>query len=262
MQVGFGSGFMSGIRTDTTLNVTTPAQLGILQDVSVDFNFSLKKLYGQYKFPVSIAQGTGTVTGKAKFAKMNSRVYNDLIFGGTLTGGETRVVQNEGPAGGTAIPATPFTITVTNGSLMTTKGVDLGVIDAATGVQMKKVTGTPTAGQYAVVETTGVYLFSSADNVSGIKVYISYEYGVAIAAGVGSSITITNQLLGNTLPFSAHINVQFNSQQATIILNRCMSNKLNLVTKLDDYVIPEFDFEAFADAANNIGTISLNEGTV
>jgi len=30
-----------------------------------------------------------------------------------------------------------------------------------------------------------------------------------------------------------------------------------LPTKLDDYVIQEFDFEAFADSANNIGTLAL-----
>ena len=35
-----------------------------------------------------------------------------------------------------------------------------------------------------------------------------------------------------------------------------MSSKLALASKLEDFNIPEMDFEAFANAANNIGEVN------
>ena len=57
--------------------------------------------------------------------------------------------------------------------------------------------------------------------------------------------------------FRLDLNMQFRSKQMLLRLNACVSNKLGLATKTDDYVIPEFEFEAFSDAAGNIGTFSV-----
>jgi hypothetical protein len=40
-----------------------------------------------------------------------------------------------------------------------------------------------------------------------------------------------------------------------------MSNKLSMGTKLEDFVTPEFDFNAFADASQVIGTFSFSEAS-
>ena len=42
-------------------------------------------------------------------------------------------------------------------------------------------------------------------------------------------------------------------------LNACVSSKLSLPFSNSKFTIAEFDFQAIADASNNIGTISLAE---
>ena len=42
-------------------------------------------------------------------------------------------------------------------------------------------------------------------------------------------------------------------------LNACVSSKLSLPFANAKFTIAEFDFQAIADASNNIGTISLSE---
>jgi hypothetical protein len=246
-QFAFGSGTLYGVRTDVT--PATPAQFGILQDVSVDFSFDVKELKGQYQMPVAVARGSGKISIKAKFAQLNGGMLNDLFFQGTKASGETLVANNEGPAGGTAIPATPFQITVTNSANFVD---DLGVVDAATGTPFTKVASGPTAGQYSVA--AGVYTFASADNVSGRKVYISYSY---TAASQGNVITISNQLLGVNPVFAMHLSDTYNGQQVYLKLNQCTSTKLMIASKLEDFWVPEFDASAFADSSGNIGTLSL-----
>jgi hypothetical protein len=123
-------------------------------------------------------------------AKINARQFNDAFFGQTLATGEAVQVLDEGAPTGTAIPTTPFQITVANSASMSagTPGVDLGVFNASTGIQMTRVAAGPTAGQYSFNGATGVYTFSSADNVSAVKVIISYEY-YQTSTGAASPLT-------------------------------------------------------------------------
>src|SRR5208283_697884 len=58
--LAFGSGVLIGTTS------AGPLQFGTLQDVSVDFSFSLKSLMGQYQFPVAVARGAGKISGKEK----------------------------------------------------------------------------------------------------------------------------------------------------------------------------------------------------
>jgi hypothetical protein len=39
-------------------------------------------------------------------------------------------------------------------------------------------------------------------------------------------------------------------------LNRCVASRLMIPTKLDDYIIKEFDFEVSQDISGNLGTVS------
>lgn len=41
--------------------------------------------------------------------------------------------------------------------------------------------------------------------------------------------------------------------------NNCTSSKLGFGTKLEDFVMPEFDFSVFADAAGNVATWSFGD---
>lgn len=244
MQYHFGSANLFGLVLAGGVNV--PRKFGALQDVSVDFSFNLKELYGQLQFPLVVARGQGKITGKSKYASLNGGMVNDLFFGGTNATGQTLHVIGEAAS----VPTTPFQITAANGA---TFKEDLGVTNGTTGVPLLRVPSAPATGQYSVVNATGVYTFAAAD--VGLAVLIDYAY----TAATGNTTTINNLLSGTTPTFGISLPMKFNSKQFYLRLNAATSSKLGIATKIEDFVVPEFDFMAFADAANVIGTLSLTE---
>jgi hypothetical protein len=238
----FGAGVLIG--TNTAAN-STPQNFGTLQEVSLDFSFAVKELTGSYQFPVAIARGVGKIAGKAKAATLNGAIFNSIFFGQTLATGSTLTAYNE------VGTITTNTVTVANAATFVT---DLGVYNSATGLPLTKVASAPTTGQYSVVTTTGVYTFAAAD--SAIVPLISYTY---TSATLGKKMTISNQLIGTTPIFSAAFTSTYLNKQMTFTLNQCTASKLNFATKLEDFVIPEFDFSVFADASGTIGTMSFAE---
>lgn len=251
-QFGFGTGVLVGTATTdaagTALATPTPAQFGVLQEASVDMSFDLKELYGSYQFPVAIGRGKGKIGGKAKWAQMNGLLINTLFFGQTLTSGELGEVIDQT---GAAIPATPFTITPTVPNTGTW-ALDLGVLDA-NGVPMTRVVSAPATGQYSVA--AGVYTFAPAD--TGKIVRISFQY--TATSTTKKRMTISNQLMGSTPSFRSDLMIPFGGKQFVLTLPNCVSSKLSFGTKLDDFLVPEFDFSAFADASNNIAYLALAE---
>lgn len=244
----FGSGKLIGRRNDIA---NGPAvNFGLLQECSLDFTYTVKELYGQYQYPVAIARGTAKTTGKAKVASLSGVAYNALFFGQVLTAGQIGFAYAE--AG--AVPAvSTYTITVANAANFL---ADYGVAYVANAIPFTKVTSAPAIGQYSVNETTGVYTFNASD--ANAAVLLSYTYNIT---GTGERITISNQLLGTNPTFSIAFGTTFQGKSASLVLNSCMSNKLSMGTKLEDFVTPEFDFNAFADANNVIGTMSFSEAS-
>src|SRR5260370_12671 len=242
----FASGVLLGFRSDVANS--TPINFGLIQEATFDISFTMKELYGQKQWPVAIARGTGKITGKAKMARISGLAFNNLFFGQTLAAGQLNTSFAEGP---TSIPTTPFTITVVNSATFVD---DLGVINAATGLPFTKVASGPTAGQYSVA--AGVYTFASADNVSGIKVLISYTYTLA---ATGEKITVTNQLSGTTPTMQAQFFTTFQGNPLSVKFPNCVSTKLAIASKLEDFMIPEIDFSCYADAADNVMTWSFGD---
>lgn len=248
----FGSGNLYGTPlTDAAgaaIVTPTPVKFGTLQDVSVDISFEIKSLYGQKQFPVAIGRGKGKIAGKAKVGSLNGGLVNSLFFGQSMTTGLIGVYNGDT---GQSIPASPYTITVTPpGS--GTWSADLGVIDS-NGIQMTRVASAPATGQYSV--SAGVYTFAAADTLK--TVFISYEY-TATSVGANKS-TVTNQLMGYAPRFAAELSCPYDGKQLTLTLFSCISSKLTLATKQDDFVVPEFDFEAFANSAGSVLTWSLHD---
>lgn len=246
----FGSGQLFGKRTDITN--PTPTQFGVLQDVEIDIDRTLKELYGQNQFPVAIGAGQMKVTGKAKFAQISMQAFTGLFFSGSQTTGRTEFT----PLGElNTVPAvTTYTITVTNSA---TFKLDEGVFYAATGIQFTRVASGPTIGQYSVNEATGVYTFAAADASASVRIY--YQYTIT----TGKSLIITNPLQGNAPTFSMVLRNSYpagaiNEQAYVLTLNQCIGSKLALPSKQGDFTIQEFDFSCFADAAGNIGTIGTD----
>jgi hypothetical protein len=241
-QYAFGSGVLFGRRTGVT--TPTPVRFGALQECGVDISHSTKELFGQYQFPLAIGRGTAKITGKAKFAQFNAQAFNDLFFGETsVTAGETITAVQE-----VQTPAANI-ITATHNS---TYAQDLGVIVQNTGQVLQRTAAAPTvSGNYSCNETTGVYTFSSGQTDS---MMISYNY---TDTGNGSNIVLANQLLGSAPQFLIVLTETFQTNKLTLQLNACMSSKLTLNSKLEDFWVQDFDFQAFADSANNIGKLSV-----
>ena len=251
-QYAFGAGALIGTPTQdafgTAIANPTPIQFGVLQDVSVDMSFDVKELYGQNQFAVAVGRGKGKITGKAKFAQINGLILNSLFFGQTLaTGTLTDVIDTTG----SVIPGTPFQITPTvPGS--GTWAVDLGVKNAS-GQPMTRVISGPTTGQYSV--SAGVYTFATAD--AGLTVFISFQY--TATSTIARKSTVQNVLMGYAPTFRCDLYSPYGGKALTISLPNCIGTKLTFATKQDDFMIPEFDFSAFADGSGNVMTYSTSE---
>lgn len=242
----FGSGVLMGRRSDVANS--TPVNFGLVQEVSIETTFNIKELYGQYQFPVAIARGTAKVQGKAKVAQISGLAFNNLFFGQSASAAQVNLAYNET---GT-IPGTPYQITVANAANFV---ADFGVLNALTGVPYTKVDSAPATTQYSVNEATGVYTFAAADTTLGVL--ISYTYNI----NSGLKFTLANQLLGTTPYFQAQFREVFDGKTINVTFNKCISSKLAFATKLEDFTMPDFEFGAQADAAQNVITWSFSESS-
>lgn len=247
----FGAGNLYGVPTSdaagNAIAVPTPVKFGTLQNVSLDISFENKTLYGQNQFPVAVGRGKGKISGKAQFAGLNGATMNSLFFGQTLSTGITSIYSD---SNGTAIPGTPFTITPTIPSSGTWSR-DLGVTVA--GVPLTRVASAPATGQYMVA--AGVYTFAAADTAK--IAFIDFEY-TATSTTAPQGI-VTNQLMGYAPAFLCELTTPYAGKQMTVTLYNCISSKLTLATKQDDFMVPEFDFDAFANNSNQVIKYSLSD---
>lgn len=238
--------FGSGVLIATPAGANTPVQFGTLQDVSVEFSFAAKSLFGQYQFPIAMARGEGKILGKAKFANIDGSLFNNCFFGQVETAGQKLWAYNEA---GSVSSASPYTYTVVNAGAF---DGDLGVVYAASGLALIRVASSPAVGQYSVA--AGVYSFNSGD--AGKALLTSYSYS---QSSVGSRALLTNKIMGAAPTFQIDFyqaNPNIAGAQWSLRLYNCLSNKLSVASKMQDFSIPELDFEAFANAANQIGELN------
>ena len=194
----FGSGIMWGTPlTDASgaaIANPTPLIFGTLQDTEVDIKFELKQLHGQNQFAVAVGRGKGSISGKAKMADIRAGFLETVVFGVSGTAGLTSMVYD---TVGTAVPATPFQVTVTPPN-SGTFSADLGVISSITGRALTRVASAPASGQYSVT-VGGQYTFAAADQ--GVVMYINYRY--TASSTVAQRMTITNLPMGYAPTFRA-----------------------------------------------------------
>jgi hypothetical protein len=247
-QYAFGSGTLIGKRTDVAN--TPPALLGTLESVSLDFDRKVEFLLGQYNMPVAAGGGEFKIAGKAKFARLQATQINNLFLGQTLTSaGMLEMTTGES---GTVPASSAFTITVANSATFVE---DYGVFYAASGAQLAPVSSLTGSGQYTV--SAGTYTFNSGDASAAVLIYYGYT------TNTGNKITLANQLMGPLPTFEVSFKETFNyfgtAKDLLVKLNACVSPKLSLPFANQKFTVAEFDFQAIADASNNIGTISLSE---
>lgn len=243
--------FGSGVLIGTQLNVAnpTPINFGLVQKVSVDTSVSVKELYGQYAFPVAVGSGTRKVQCKASLARFSGQAIGRLFYNQVPIPGSTISQFAEVHS----VPGTgPFTITVTNSTRF---AADQGVVYAANGLPLIAVASSPAQGQYSV-SAAGVYTFASADASAGVL--ISYTY---TSPTTGEALAIANPLIGPTSTFAATLfatdpttNVQF-----SVTLNQCVASKFSFDTNIEDFAKPDFEFQAFANAAGQVMTFNFGD---
>jgi hypothetical protein len=246
--------FGSGVLIGTQLNVPnpTPINFGLVQKVSVDTSVSVKELYGQFAFPVAVGSGTRKVTCKASLARFSGQAIGRLFYNQAPTPGSTlssfAEVHNVPPTG-------PFTITVIQSPHFV---ADQGVTYATTAIPLIAVASTPTQGQYTFA--AGVYTFAAPDEGAGVL--ISYTYSVAATTpSTTQNIAVANPLIGPTSTFSATLfstdpttNAQF-----SVTLNQCVASKFSFGTNIEDFAKPDFEFQAFANAAGQVMTFNFGD---
>ena len=239
----FSTGNLWGIPAGTNV---TPVRFGTLQDVSVDFSFDMKKLYGGFQFPVEQARGKGSIDIKATLGRVDPTLFNQVFFGLTNPTGEVLGSTDET----TNIAAT---VTVANSA---TWSVDLGVYFVGLNKYLTRVASAPATGQYSVA--AGVYTFASADVTTSGKVMISYTYA---SAATGSTITQSNTLLGSNVVLGLQLTEYFKGaaggKSMSMNFKAVQCSKLNMPLKLDDFALPVLDMSAQDDGSGNVFTWTM-----
>lgn len=241
-EIQFGVGNLIATRTDIANQ--SPVLFGVIQDVQLDIDYTLKELYGQYQSPVDVARGALKITGKAKTASIYSQLYNSLFFGANSL--NTTAILLFALSEAHSVPGTgPYTVTVTNAATFVG---DQGVFYSTTGVQLTQVaSGSEALGKYSVNSSTGVYTFSSSD--ASAALLFNYDY---TASSGGFKTSYTNQLMGAGPTFSVLLANSYNSQVLNARIYAAKSSKLSLPFKNQDYVLQDFEFTCFANSAGNV----------
>lgn len=193
--------------------------------------------------PAGITVGTG-VTDTTASGAIPAGSYITSITGSVISLSET--VTNVGASD--ILHFGPSVAASNSGSFY----ADSGVFYATSGLPLIYVVGAPSQGQYS--ENGGVYTFNSAD--AGAAVLINYVWQSSM---VGTTINYGNPFMGTTPKFSAQFAQYLDTNSLLLQLYSCVSNKLSLPTKLDDYVMQEFDFAAYTNRAGQTFALSLTE---
>jgi hypothetical protein len=247
MQLNFGVGTAIGKRTD--IANAKPSFIGVLQDLEIDIDVTLKELTGAYKMPIDVAPSSMKVTGKAKFARIQGASVNNLLLGQTET--DSAGIDMAVAEAFTVPASSPYTYQTSN---HTTFIEDLGIFYAS-GAQLQPVSASPAQGQYSV--SGGTYTFAAADQGQSMVAYYSYTVANLV------QLSLANQLMGTgpVFEFTAKQDyfVQGVEKKLILKLNACRGAKWSLPFKNTDYTIQDFEFTAFADPNNNWGTFAFSE---
>jgi len=234
-----------------TISPPTPRKLGAFQEASFDTSSENKMLYGPNQFPLAVGRGKAKVSIKAKMAQISVDQWNALYMGqpAAQTAG---VLAAYIDSLGTAIPTTPFQITPVTSYAAYLVGTtpafdyDLGVLDG-NGNAYKCVASGPTTGQYSLA--AGVYTFATAD--TGKTVFINFAYTATSAAGSKNAyVNVSNIPMGQAPFLQLDLACTYGGQPLLVTLFQAIASKLSFSTKLDDFAVPDIEFDGFANAAN------------
>ncbi len=234
MQFNFGLGSVTAIPGGAN---PTPVQIAVLSDVSLDFNYDLKELRGQWQVAVDVARGPLKITGKAK----NAAIFSGLWYA-ALGGANAPVAGSKigitGEAG--TIPGTPYQVTVAQAANWFE---DLGVIDLTAAKLLTRVASAPATGQYSVA--AGIYTFAAADTTHNVA--ISYSY---TAAAVGKTITLNNQVMGASTAYGMRVFNTYGGKSSGWSFPTVHIPKLGVSLKAEAYTEQDLEFFVAQDTTS------------
>ena len=197
-----------------------------------------------------VANDTVVVEGQTFTAVASSPSTGEFEVGDTIADSITNLVTL---INATAAINTVYTTTKTATSFTMTEIAAGGghtpsaITVTGTGVISSGTATTSTAGSTLSIK------FATADE--GLAVQYQYDYLVS----TGKTVEIKNALMGSAPTFEVELYQTYDGRPLTVALNRCTSEKLTLAMKNEDFTIPDFSFSAFADAADVVGHVYLNE---
>lgn len=254
----FGPGILILTRTDVTPGIAI--NVGYAQEVTLDFAGTTKSLFGQYQFPLVAARGTIKATGKIKAATLSGLAMNACFFGQTFS---TALEATGSPGVFAWNIASTYTTSTSSSQIQVGSSVtfdaDLGIIYAASGLPLQRVsTGSEATGKYSITTgSPGLYNFASGDQPTGganLKVTYTSQTNVT-GSSLQQALLVNNQLIGTTPTFQLDYYTNLNQPSISpyaLRLYACVTSKLSMPFKLEDFMIPEYDFDIFANASNQI----------
>lgn len=224
----------------------TPVRVATLQGVDIDIGATPKNLIGSRQYAEASVRAGSTISGKIQSGRFDGRLISNLFLGASEVDGS---IQS-----GLIVPVTDEIVTIDDDGSATPKlggakfDSDLGAIDLVSRGAYKWVKQDPAAGEYTYDEATGDYTFSVDD--AGKKVALSY---LKFDSTQGTTTTITNDEMGEQQSFEL---ISYDKKGLFIQLYACQFNKATLQRKNDDYLIPNLEFDAYADDIRGVGRIS------
>lgn len=218
--------------------IATPRDLLTIQETSFDFKGDIKKLMGEGQYAVDAAVGSTEISMKCKNGQLNPTTFADVYFGKAIANNGESYVKNE-------------VITVAAGAATLAAGAltaqDLGIYNSVTGIQYTRVATAPAAAQY-VFGANGALTFNSTENAQVLLAsYIKNDTTTM------QSFNTTNELAGTTVTCEAFFHKKFrDGRQFNMHFFNVIIPSLNFAYKLNDYLMPEFTIEAFADSVKGV----------
>jgi hypothetical protein len=251
MNSQFGQGRVIVQPITSTGAAGSPIELAVLQDVSLEFSVTTKKLYGAYRYAVAIADGEGEIKMTAKSAAFSANAFNTVLAAASTSGGRTWVNNEQG-----TVAAAAYTVAGAANFVPGTSVVWLTPASGGNARQLAVVAAAPVAGVSYVEGSTGTLTFAAGDNGATILV----TYADSLTSG-GQTLTLSNALQNTSLGarvtlYNQSINRSNNLPSTVAIqLNQVILPSLKFDFKSGDWTIPEYTMEVSADQNNNIGVM-------
>jgi hypothetical protein len=216
----------------------SPTQLAVIKSWTLDLSQDMLDLRGSSLDLLDTLPVKRTVKGKLSLNDFSTTLVGAVTSGTTISAGVTL-----GALETSAVPATPYQITVTNSAQFVK---DLGVIDYTSAKELTNVASTPATGQYSY--SAGVYTFAAADTTHSMG--ISYSYTVA-ASGKTVQVAAANAGVASTT-YALHVYGSAGGKSYGFYLPSVRIPNLSLSMSPDQWSDVSCDFTAFLDSNNKL----------